>query len=106
MLNPRQILGFPPWQDVRFGSKADMCSARHVRFTPKRTCAPQLGMSALCQKRTHAVQQNGSLFDDFIGAGEHQRRNCEAQFLSGFKIDHQLVLGRRLHWKVGRPLAL
>jgi hypothetical protein len=56
--------------DVRFGSKADSCSAAtHVRFTPdsdpesglprkvmsayprKRTCAVQLGMSALGQKR-------------------------------------------------------
>ena len=37
--------------DVRFGSKADMCSAKkHVRLTPrKQTCAVQLGMSALCQ---------------------------------------------------------
>jgi hypothetical protein len=35
MLNPRQILTFAPWQDVRFGSKADICGATdHVRFTP------------------------------------------------------------------------
>jgi hypothetical protein len=35
MLNPRQVLAFAPWQDVRFGSKADMCAAAsHVRFTP------------------------------------------------------------------------
>jgi len=34
--NPRQILGFPPWSHVRFGSEADMCSAQaHVRFTPE-----------------------------------------------------------------------
>jgi hypothetical protein len=40
--------------DVRFGSKADICVAiSHVRFTPqKQTCAVQLGMSALGQKRT------------------------------------------------------
>jgi len=56
---------------VRFGSKADICNAKgHVRFTPnsdrksgfphkvvsalprKRTCAVQLGMSAMGQKRT------------------------------------------------------
>jgi hypothetical protein len=36
MLNPRQVLAFAPWRDVRFGSKADMCIAKgHVRFTPK-----------------------------------------------------------------------
>jgi hypothetical protein len=35
MLNPMQILASAPRQDVRFGSKADMCNAkRHVRFTP------------------------------------------------------------------------
>ena len=36
MLNPRKIPDFAPWKDVRFGSKADMCSAKcHVRFVPK-----------------------------------------------------------------------
>jgi hypothetical protein len=36
MLNLRQILAFAPWRDVRFGSKADICSAKsHVRFTPE-----------------------------------------------------------------------
>ncbi len=34
-LNPRQIRAFTPWRDVRFGSKADMCSAQaHVRYVP------------------------------------------------------------------------
>ena len=46
------------------------------------------------------------LFDNRVSTGEHRWRNCEAQFLSGFKIDHQLVLGRRLHWKVSWLLAL
>jgi hypothetical protein len=36
MPNPRQILAFAPWQDARFGSKADMCTAKaYVRFAPK-----------------------------------------------------------------------
>ena len=47
-----------------------------------------------------------SLFDHLVGAGKYYRRNCEAQCLSGFKIDHQLVLGRRLHRQVGGFLAL
>src|SRR5262249_48769896 len=46
------------------------------------------------------------LFDHRVSAAEHRRWNCETQFLSGFKIDHQLVLGRRLYWKVTRLLAL
>jgi hypothetical protein len=41
-----------PPADVRYGSKADICAAkRHVRFTPKRTCAAQLGMSAMANSR-------------------------------------------------------
>ena len=61
----------PKFRDVRFGSKGDMCAAnRYVRSTPnndresvipqkscllypwKRTCAAQLVMSAVGQKRT------------------------------------------------------
>src|SRR5262249_14480412 len=52
--NPRQILGFPPRLDVRFGSKADICSAQaHVRFTPnsdRESGLPQTVMFALPPK--------------------------------------------------------
>ena len=41
-----------------------------------------------------------------VGEGEYRRRNFEAERPSGLKIDNQLVLGRRLHRKVGRPLTL
>ena len=57
-------------------------------------------MSALCQKRTSA------LFDHLVGAGEQRRRHGEAERLGGLEIDHQLVLGRRLHRQVGWLLAL
>jgi hypothetical protein len=54
MLNPTQILVFAPWQDVRFGSKADICAATsHVRFTPnsdRESEIPQKAMSALPPK--------------------------------------------------------
>src|SRR5262245_5108837 len=44
------------------------CDAEGCLLYPrKRTCAVQLGMSAKGQKRTHAVQQRGSLFDHFVG---------------------------------------
>ena len=58
--------------DVRFGSKADIRSAKgDVRFTPNSGHVQcNSAMSALCQKRTHAPQQKTSLFDHLIGAGE------------------------------------
>jgi hypothetical protein len=49
-------------------------------------------MSALGQKRT-----SRDSFDHLVGTGEHRRWNCEAQRLSGLKIDHHLVFGRLLH---------
>jgi len=42
-----------------------------VRFTPKSgQIAGVSHMSALCQKRTPAPQQNAPLFDHLVGAGE------------------------------------
>src|SRR5215467_2858314 len=41
-------------------------------------------------------------FNHLVGAGEQRWRHVEAERLGGLKVDHQLVLGRRLHRQVGR----
>src|SRR6516162_4324652 len=43
-------------------------SGRCPLYPQKRTLVERIGMSAKCQKRTHAVQQKG-LFDHLVSAG-------------------------------------
>ena len=76
-INPRTLEGVKRNAGyVRFGSKADMCSAlAHVRFVPIATLRS---------------------FEQFVGAGEYGRRNCEAQCFRGLEVDHELVFGWRL----------
>jgi hypothetical protein len=45
------------------------------------------------------------LFDYLVGAGEQRGWNREAKRLCRFEIDNQLVLGWRLHGKIGGLLA-
>src|SRR5262245_36313529 len=82
----------------------------------KQTCAPHQPMSALPPKAdmcsaTRDVRYGpkadiGYLFDHFVGAGEQRWRHGETKRLGGLKIDHQFVLGRCLHRKIGGLLAL
>jgi hypothetical protein len=65
-----------PRQNVRFGSLADIEAppTRCPLYPQKQTSFSALAMSALCQKRTHALQQKGLLFDHLVGAREEHRR--------------------------------
>src|SRR5262245_18259038 len=52
-----QIVTLEGLAHVRFGSKADMCTARsHVRFPPIATSIAFFGMSALCKKLSYVLQ--------------------------------------------------
>src|SRR6516164_332095 len=44
--------------------------------------------------------------DHLVGAGEQRRRHVEAEGPSGLEVDHQLVLGGRLHGQIAGLLAL
>src|SRR5262249_41448768 len=63
----------PLW--VRSGHHPSFCLC--PLYPRKRTNSGHLGMSALCQKRTYAVQQTEALFDQLVGAGEQRRRHAE-----------------------------
>jgi hypothetical protein len=52
------------------------------------------------------LQQLELLFDHLVGAGEKGRRHIEPKRLCRLQVDHQLVLGRSLHGKVGWLLTL
>ena len=55
----------------------------------------------LCANSGHRAH----LFDHLIGLCKQRRRHREAERLGSFEIDHQLVLSRRLHRKIGGLLA-
>jgi hypothetical protein len=67
----------PRDQDVCFGPIADSCSA------------------VICV-----------LFDHLVGAREQRGRYGETKSLSRLEVNHQLIFGRQLNWKIARLFAI
>ena len=62
-------------------------------------------MSALCQKRTHAVQQLGSLLDQLVVEAEQSGRHCNAERLGGFCSDGHVKFCRLHNRQIRGPLT-
>jgi hypothetical protein len=78
-------------------AKADFRAMPCLLYPRKRTCAVQLGMSAMGHKRTSAA-----LFDDFIDLGEYRRRECQAKHLRRSQIERCLKFCRLLDRQIRR----
>ena len=75
-------------------------------FFSKKVKTQRAGLSAKCQSRPmHRSKQHLYSITSSARASSG-RRHGEAERLGGLEVDHQLVLGRRLHRQVGRLLAL
>ena len=65
----------------------------------------RVGMPALCQKQTYAVQLFGQLLDHLVGALLELERNVDADCLCSLEVDHQFELDRGLDGKLTRLCA-
>ena len=66
----------------------------------------QLGMSAMGQKRTHALQQTAPLFNHLVGGRKQLRVEFKAERLGRLQIDHEFKFAGLNDRQIGRLLAL
>ena len=88
---------------VKLGPRAVQL-ARQL-FPCEQTSSAGLAMTVSCQFRTHAPQQDRSLFDHVVGAGEQRGRYGKTKRLCGLEIDDQLEFAGLQDRQVIRLLA-
>ena len=87
---------------VRFGSKADMCSARrHVRFAPE---SGHLQCNSVCPLSANSGHARSLNY--VVRNGKDPLRNVEPECLCGCEIDNELELRRLQHRQVVRLRTL
>src|SRR5262249_59703701 len=66
------------------------------------------GSRSFARRQYHVLCQLRTLpsFDHLVGAGEQCWRHGEAERLGSWKIDHEVKLGRKLHWQIARRRAV
>jgi hypothetical protein len=73
-------------------------SPGHVRFSPNSDRAADIAVGPVrAMKRLMRGRNLTGLFDHLVGAREQCSWQFEAKRLCGLEVDHQFVLGRRLH---------
>jgi hypothetical protein len=88
MLNPRQNTDLAPRHDVRFGSKADICSAKgHVRFTPESDIKCDIWICPLRAKIGHCWV----LFERLVSELLKLQRDTKTKPLCSFQVDYQKI---------------
>src|SRR5262245_59875371 len=76
------------------------------RRLPRNSIRKRFGINDLPVSSILVRSAHGNSFDHLVGAGEQRRWHGEAELFGSFEIDRQLVVGRVLHRKIGRLLAL
>src|SRR4029450_7491919 len=92
----KAMSALPPIATAKADSRKRSCPL----YPQKRTCAVQLGMSALGQKRTSC------LLDHLVSSCEQGRGHSETKGLGGFEVYNEFKLGRLHDRHVSRPFAL
>src|SRR5262245_59641230 len=86
----------------------------HRKTAPRHVCGDRISVRGRRQQTLQqnlpipalSIRGNESLLDHLVSAREKRWWNGDAESLCSLEIDDQVVLGRRLHRKIARLLAL